>query len=113
MDLLLCGHHYRASLTALLAAEAAVYDEDDVLVPPGQTLTSADSAMRRLRSAGVCAVLLMRRAARAESACPPIGWPHLAASTGIGPGSWQQAVGRVFGPAWARPPSLPSGSVPS
>jgi hypothetical protein len=36
MDLLLCGHHYRASLAALLAAGAAVYDEDSVVIPPAR-----------------------------------------------------------------------------
>ena len=30
-DLLLCGHHYRASYAALLAAGAAVYDDKGVL----------------------------------------------------------------------------------
>ena len=32
VDLLLCGHHYRASLAALLAAGAAVYDDRGVLI---------------------------------------------------------------------------------
>ena len=31
VDLLLCGHHYRAGQVALLAAGAAVYDEKGVL----------------------------------------------------------------------------------
>jgi len=35
VDLLLCGHHYRASLGALLAAGAAVYDQDGMVIPPG------------------------------------------------------------------------------
>ncbi len=33
IDLLLCGHHYRASLAVLLAAGAAVYDEDGAVIP--------------------------------------------------------------------------------
>jgi len=32
VDLLLCGHHYRAGCAALLAADAAVYDERGVLI---------------------------------------------------------------------------------
>ena len=32
IDLLLCGHHYRASQTALQAAGAAVYDNEGVLI---------------------------------------------------------------------------------
>ena len=35
VDLLLCGHHYRVSRAALLAAGAAVYDQDGVLTPDG------------------------------------------------------------------------------
>ncbi len=33
-DLLLCGHHYKASCAALRAAGAIVYDADGMLVPP-------------------------------------------------------------------------------
>jgi hypothetical protein len=32
VDLLLCGHHYRVSLAALLAADAAVYDVKGELI---------------------------------------------------------------------------------
>lgn len=32
VDLLLCGHHYRASQAALQAAGAAVYDHEGVLI---------------------------------------------------------------------------------
>jgi hypothetical protein len=34
VDLLLCGHHYRASRAALRAAGAAVYDRTDTLITP-------------------------------------------------------------------------------
>lgn len=33
VDLLLCPHHYRASVVALLAAGAAVYDVAGVVIP--------------------------------------------------------------------------------
>ncbi len=33
MDLLLCGHHYRVSEMALLAAGATVYDETGMVLP--------------------------------------------------------------------------------
>jgi hypothetical protein len=33
VDLLLCAHHYRSSVAALLAASAAVYDTDGVVIP--------------------------------------------------------------------------------
>lgn len=33
VDLLLCAHHYRASLLALLAAGAAVYDAAGTVIP--------------------------------------------------------------------------------
>jgi len=33
VDLLLCAHHYRASLAALLAACAAVYDAAGTVIP--------------------------------------------------------------------------------
>jgi len=35
VDLLLCGHHYRASQAALRAAGATVYDSAGVVVAPG------------------------------------------------------------------------------
>ena len=41
VDLLLCGHHYRVSRAALLAAGAAVYDEDGVLIPDGGSQPAA------------------------------------------------------------------------
>jgi hypothetical protein len=34
VELLLCGHHYRASVLELLAAGATVYDKDGVVIPP-------------------------------------------------------------------------------
>ena len=36
-DLLLCGHHYRASLAALRAAGANVYDQTGALIMTGET----------------------------------------------------------------------------
>lgn len=33
VDLLLCVHHYRASIGALLAAGAAVYDAGGMVIP--------------------------------------------------------------------------------
>ena len=36
VDLLLCGHHYRASLAALHAAGAAVYDNTGALIMTGE-----------------------------------------------------------------------------
>jgi hypothetical protein len=36
MDLLLCGHHYRASEVELLAAGATVYDETGIVSPAGK-----------------------------------------------------------------------------
>ena len=36
VDLLLCGHHYRACEMALLAAGATVYDETGVVLPAGE-----------------------------------------------------------------------------
>jgi hypothetical protein len=33
VDLLLCAHHYRASLAAVLAAGAAVYDAAGTVIP--------------------------------------------------------------------------------
>ena len=35
VDLLLCGHHYRASLAALRAAGATAYDRAGTLIMPG------------------------------------------------------------------------------
>jgi hypothetical protein len=37
VDLLLCGHHYRAGRTALLAAGAAVYDAGGMLIASAPT----------------------------------------------------------------------------
>jgi hypothetical protein len=37
VDLLLCGHHYRASLGALLLVGADVYDETGALIMAGET----------------------------------------------------------------------------
>ncbi|HEY1321455.1 MAG TPA: hypothetical protein VGF32_14460 [Streptosporangiaceae bacterium] len=48
VDLLLCGHHYRASDAALLAAGAAVYDEKGMLIagtPAGHRLRSRKTAV--------------------------------------------------------------------
>ena len=36
VDLLLCGHHYRASLAALHAAGAGVYDNTGALIMAGE-----------------------------------------------------------------------------
>ena len=36
MDLLLCGHHYRVSETALVAAGATVYDQTGMVLPAGE-----------------------------------------------------------------------------
>jgi hypothetical protein len=36
IDLLLCGHHYRASEISLLAAGATVYDETGIVSPAGE-----------------------------------------------------------------------------
>ena len=36
VDLLLCGHHYRASLAALHAAGAGVYDNTGALIMTGE-----------------------------------------------------------------------------
>lgn len=36
VDLLLCAHHYRVSVAALLAAGAAVYDVAGVVIPPAR-----------------------------------------------------------------------------
>jgi hypothetical protein len=36
MDLLLCGHHYQACETALLAAGATVYDKTGVVLSAGE-----------------------------------------------------------------------------
>jgi hypothetical protein len=44
-DLLLCGHHYRASQLALLAADAAVFDaQGRTLIPPSRVLLGAGEA---------------------------------------------------------------------
>lgn len=44
VDLLLCGHHYRACEMALLAAGATVYDETGVVLPAGEEPVRAPSA---------------------------------------------------------------------
>jgi hypothetical protein len=47
VDLLLCGHHYRAGHVALLAAGAAVYDDRGVLIagaPAGRRLRPRKTA---------------------------------------------------------------------
>jgi len=47
VDLLLCGHHYRASQAALRAADATVYDSSGTLIMPaahGQRTSSRESA---------------------------------------------------------------------
>lgn len=36
MDLLLCAHHYRASIGALIVVGAAVYDQGGAVIPPGE-----------------------------------------------------------------------------
>jgi len=46
MDLLLCGHHYRAGETALLAAGATVYDETGVVLPADAEPVQAHPAAR-------------------------------------------------------------------
>ena len=47
VDLLLCGHHYRASQAALRAAGATAYDSSGTLIMPaagGQPASSCESA---------------------------------------------------------------------
>jgi hypothetical protein len=44
MDLLLCGHHYQACETALLAAGATVYDKTGVVLLAGEEPVSAPPA---------------------------------------------------------------------
>jgi len=46
MDLLLCGHHYRVSEMALLAAGATVFDETGMVLPAGQEPVLARAAAR-------------------------------------------------------------------
>ena len=41
VDLLLCAHHYRASVGALLAAGAAVYDAGGVVIPAARSAPEA------------------------------------------------------------------------
>jgi hypothetical protein len=43
VDLLLCGHHYRVSQAALLAAGATVYDAAGTLIMPGAGRQPASS----------------------------------------------------------------------
>ncbi|WP_300613337.1 hypothetical protein [Trebonia sp.] len=42
-DLLLCGHHYKASRAALRAAGATVYDAAGMVITPGDDGDSGDS----------------------------------------------------------------------
>lgn len=49
-DLLMCGHHYRASRAALRAAGAAVYDEQGMLIEG-----SSDAGRPRVRQAAAAA----------------------------------------------------------
>ncbi len=44
VDLLLCAHHYRASVVALLAAGAAVYDVAGVVIPAARAAPEAVNA---------------------------------------------------------------------
>lgn len=46
VDLLLCGHHYRASELALLAAGATLYDETGVVSPAGEEPVPVPPAAR-------------------------------------------------------------------
>lgn len=41
VDLLLCGHHYRACLATLTAAGATVYDEKGALIKTGLAVAGA------------------------------------------------------------------------
>jgi hypothetical protein len=47
MDLLLCGHHYRACEMALLAAGATVYDETGVLLAGEEPVQAHPAAWTR------------------------------------------------------------------
>ena len=47
VDLLLCGHHFRASQAALQAAGAAVYDETGLLIMAGATDTGVPGPKAR------------------------------------------------------------------
>ncbi len=53
VDLLLCAHHYRASVFALLAAGAAAYDIAGVVIPAARTdpeqAAEADPVRQRVR----------------------------------------------------------------
>jgi len=46
MDLPLCGHHYRVSEIALLAAGATVCDETGIVLPAGEEPVLAQAAAR-------------------------------------------------------------------
>ena len=46
IDLLLCGHHYRASEIALLAAGATVYGETGAVSPAGEEPVPGHPATR-------------------------------------------------------------------
>jgi hypothetical protein len=51
-DLLLCGHHYRASRAALRAADAVVYDEAGKLIRPEGDEAGRAHAARRVTYVG-------------------------------------------------------------
>jgi len=56
-DLLLCGHHYRASREALAAAGAAVFDDADRRVmPQAWALVNARSSLVAKQGAAVASV---------------------------------------------------------
>jgi hypothetical protein len=85
VDLLLCGHHYRAGQTALIAAGAAVYDARGLLI------AGAPARRRpRLRIASVTARAL-----------------------GLGCADWGLGMARgAEGHATTCPPPLPAGDGP-
>jgi hypothetical protein len=51
VELLLCGHHYRASLAALHAAGAGVYDNTGALIMAGHKQPPVSREPRRLTGA--------------------------------------------------------------
>lgn len=52
VDLLLCAHHYRSAVAALLAAGAAVYDAAGVVIPAPRAAPGAGWRPMRPRAAG-------------------------------------------------------------
>ena len=98
MDLLLCGHHYRASLAELLAAGAAVYDEDSVVIPPADE--NLMPAGKRRSTAGSPAAGPARYAQIATS-----GWSAASAASTKGPG-WPRLT-CAGGPAGGSCPRCP------